>query len=180
MRTGRLRVASSPSTQTPKRSNDSRRPDCTPGVYELDRREFPASFSRRIRLHLAPRCYPELERGLYFNNWANRLSRQSNFPAPSAYQSLRLFRLHRGTGADIQRGIIARIDSFDRLVGRRLRRCHVASGIDRRNADKCCRAKVSPVNGDKFPANAVVLSERARDGEGAALKTETSLRNFKR
>jgi len=34
--------------QTPKRSNDSRRPDCTPGVYELDRREFSASFSRRI------------------------------------------------------------------------------------------------------------------------------------
>lgn len=30
--------------QMPKRSNDSRRPDCTPGVYELDRREFPASF----------------------------------------------------------------------------------------------------------------------------------------
>lgn len=34
--------------QTPKRSNDSKRPDCTLGVYELDRREFPASFSRRI------------------------------------------------------------------------------------------------------------------------------------
>lgn len=40
--------------QTPKRSNDSRRPDCTPGVYELDRREFPASFSRRIHPVAAP------------------------------------------------------------------------------------------------------------------------------
>jgi len=41
-------VRDSKHIQTPKRSNDSKRPDCTLGVYELDRREFPASFSRRI------------------------------------------------------------------------------------------------------------------------------------
>jgi len=101
--------------QTPKRSNDSRRPDCTPSVYELDRREFPASFSQRIHPIAAPRRW-KVERGLYFNNWANCLSFTPTSRRPPTSRSL-----HRDlwTKTGNNREVTAWIDPLDRSVGSR-------------------------------------------------------------